>query len=1550
MPTITSYNTGCKTKQTYENDGFAIAELTDGTVYVYNINTMEPSTQHETKPCCELLGYTFDCETQKCRWTEEVFEDDLFKIILNPEGNSSVLFSTEDNETCTLEVTFDYIFTFNCEDMSTARRTYGTSVISIENQISIDRVEAELYNLTLECEFYQDIINEAQQVPYVIQCLSQGVTGPSGSSLPSDPSIYYGASLPPLSYGEFDPNVVNYCLTEPEGLAKWKDILDRKRTNNNISTDLYQEWINSKGMKTDYDEIDFNGQLVSKPIYTCDDVKELVESEIQPGSFYSETCDYNIFDRYKAEETISQYQTKLNNCLTLKADKELELENLKINAGIRPILSGILIDEPCDEYIEMIEQFDASFTIEVLNKSTNRLETVYEETLLNIGDGNLYNYINSTTGNTGIIISGETGLMPTLKEADLFKANIVNYDPKDLCSLIRDTLVTDLFNQYLLTNPLPQTAQERNELLIKFTSWYQSEWLQHKTLITDPNIISLLENQEINITISVNNCCIPFSILLDRIKMNKVCTKVDNVERFISEPPKFELTKVIDNKKSWLSNTTPDERFFDLKYRGTEYDTNHHRLVINTKETDLNLSPSRAVEQDVWCYISDNNCILKGCLGTGETYNSFTCPSGYTLDIDGDSCTKTTTTGATLSATTYTIGPGVGLSRNIHYLSRGVIFVEDVTDNEWPIYWTGTTKNSWVGPYYNTDYLIDSNGNYLEHSGFGSVNFSDGSLKYSSPEAFSGIFSKFGMSGSDTIAGKLNPNILWGGTSAVVSGSSFVDVTGTVNSGRLLNASIWSNPGSLPILEWIGVSYCFELSETKTYRIGFAGDDNVRVKINGEYLINPELTPDHDININNNFSISYSRSIQSYLIMGIKLSSGKNIIEVEGYNNTSGIAGFVLEVYDATEAELKNIRYESELDSVRVFSTIDRVGTTFDLGENSGYSCPTGYALDNCITASTQCIKIERVTREDEQLDEYCLCPDYPQIVKDYENVTTELPLTASTNILDCADITTLVNSFSGVTTLEEIEVVKGRNVYALGTGTTTTFDGFWFAEENDGTIGVYEVNWISGSTNTFDNVSNQVTSACCQVIDSMFETYSDTFLQGVNNYPSITWDFNTNKCVYTKCGDSGCANLDDLLTTELSEIDTVNEFTTVLSSELIDVKNRQTISSYPTLRMLYDRYNTRSEEFCGNLSSKYDYFDMDKFGQTVGNYWVDLIEQVVPATTIWASTYAYKNTVFDQQKYKYRNNNIYFCDSPGPKPAVEFKPFDFLVLEYRWEIGVGGRDLDTLTAIEGTGDPWDGVNGSPIGPDGNNIGYSRGTFYANNGSGSAYYVGNNIATPFLIWGGDCIGCTPTREQVLIDFKQLATEYTSINEFMVDIKAYWQGLNPTDTGELEIKMTTYIDGTMSLDGQLGFTFTPNVGGGVVDTSSFNTGTMAVSISNVETLGQIKYNATTKKAGLFPTGGATTSPTVISSTPTTTGSASPAPTPLALASDSTVGVIIEILPNPNIIGTTTGSTVNLINLQPSITKCNGVWIRENNCESNFLGTVEVIDKNGTITEP
>lgn len=129
-------------------------------------------------------------------------------------------------------------------------------------------------------------------------------------------------------------------------------------------------------------------------------------------------------------------------------------------------------------------------------------------------------------------------------------------------------------------------------------------------------------------------------------------------------------------------------------------------------------------------------------------------------------------------------------------------------------------------------------------------------------------------------------------------------------------------------------------------------------------------------------------------------------------------------------------------------------------------------------------------------------------------------------------------------------------------------------------------------------------------------------------------------------CGDVG-VNITNNITTPLSEVNTVEEFESIVYSELIDAKNRQSITAYPTLRLLYERY--LNNDLCLNSSNGYGYYDMQNISSLVGNYWVELIEQFVPATAIWGSTVVYRNTVFDTQKYSYKSNTLWLCDDPSP-------------------------------------------------------------------------------------------------------------------------------------------------------------------------------------------------------------------------------------------------------------------------------------------------------------
>lgn len=132
----------------------------------------------------------------------------------------------------------------------------------------------------------------------------------------------------------------------------------------------------------------------------------------------------------------------------------------------------------------------------------------------------------------------------------------------------------------------------------------------------------------------------------------------------------------------------------------------------------------------------------------------------------------------------------------------------------------------------------------------------------------------------------------------------------------------------------------------------------------------------------------------------------------------------------------------------------------------------------------------------------------------------------------------------------------------------------------------------------------------------------------------------------FTVCGDVGL-NINTILTSDISTLNSLQEFKEVVSSELVDVKSWKTQSSYPTLRLLYDRY-INSTDYCDALSSQFNYSDMIKFSELVGTYWVDLIEQVIPSTTIWGSTYVYGNTIFDQQKFTYKKYSLFGCELPS--------------------------------------------------------------------------------------------------------------------------------------------------------------------------------------------------------------------------------------------------------------------------------------------------------------
>ena len=1178
-------NGKCLSRKELNEAKIDIVENNDGTVSLFYRSNGKPLVIHERTECCELLGYNFDLDSQKCMWTNNC-ENDGFKILLNPVSNTNVLFDIDEGNACSLDISFDYLFDFKCSDINYLNEG-ELNIESSEESILIANNNSKIKEKERLLELIE--IEESYNIPYVLNC---------------------------------NETNESFCLTE-EGLVAWALFLGDKN---------YKTWVNSLGSDTN--------------VYSCNDLKSFIESEPSNEEWLLNNCGFTIYDKIESVNKINNYNNQIN---------EIKIDDVNdIAVSENP-------ETTCDTYLSIFESLDISFNLEKLNKSTNKLETIYNETILNIGEGNLSTYVLENTNSSGFLINGD---------CDSIKSNIIN----------------ELIEQYINNNDNPS-----EEVLNNLSGWFNSCWLNYNTNISDQTIINQIINEEINISIKVNGNCVNFSILIDNVVLNKDCQKIDNEFTFISEPPKFEIKKVLDNKKSWLGNDSVTEREFDLKYRETEYITKDKRLTLNTKEIDLNLSPARAVEQDLWCYISDNNCILESCdtLPKSELYS---CPYGFNFDGDDNLvCVMSSFTETVKVGNTYLIDGNYNFNRVNHYGLRGTIFVDnDVNDLDWPIYWSGTPENQWVGPYYNVDYLTDSSGYVINSTSFG-VEYGQGNiLRWSSPEAFSGFYSQFGSSESPTVNNVPNPNLLWGGTPGLNS---------MVLAGRLFNSAIWVKDTGVNNQyfdnKWLGISECININETAIYNLGFAADDKIRIKINGKWLINPDITPYRPIGVNSGFDTfrENSRFTQTYVVLPIKLFKGKNVIEIEGFNGTAGApAGFVTELYSATTNELKSMVTEAELDSVTIFSTKDFIGKEFDVVGSEGYFCPSNYALDTCLPEPYQCLKIDRVDSIENDTTS-CCCPGDKIIVRDYSGENIELPQEETVDI-DCEDLGSINREFRDARSKEfyfndnyfNFNLESNCNeVYSLNEGTleplpNTNFN-FWVSLENDSSVGLYKVSYDDDlSVQQIDKIK-QTNPECCLSLNNVFNSTIDT----PGTYKLFSWDDNLNKCVYNKCGDDGCINIDTLLTTEVTEFNNLEEFSETLSSELIDVKNRQTITSYPTIKMLYDRYNNNSLNFCDVESSNFDYFDMDDFGKKVGNYWVDLIEQVIPATTLWNSTYEYRNTIIDQQKFKYKNNNIFICNNPSDNyPFNELSNSNgYADVEVVYEI-LDDNEINTKTSCQG--------------------------------------------------------------------------------------------------------------------------------------------------------------------------------------------------------------------------------------------------------------------------
>jgi hypothetical protein len=100
-------------------------------------------------------------------------------------------------------------------------------------------------------------------------------------------------------------------------------------------------------------------------------------------------------------------------------------------------------------------------------------------------------------------------------------------------------------------------------------------------------------------------------------------------------------------------------------------------------------------------------------------------------------------------------------------------------------------------------------------------------------------------------------------------------------------------------------------------------------------------------------------------------------------------------------------------------------------------------------------------------------------------------------------------------------------------------------------------------------------------------------------------------------------------------------EFAQTFWRNMINTRNRQFITDgktggYPTLQSIYWKY-LESLTQAGITNNNYTYQTMIDFVNGMGDYWVRLVEQMIPATTIWNTGVRLENSIFHRQKFVWR-------------------------------------------------------------------------------------------------------------------------------------------------------------------------------------------------------------------------------------------------------------------------------------------------------------------------
>lgn len=272
------------------------------------------------------------------------------------------------------------------------------------------------------------------------------------------------------------------------------------------------------------------------------------------------------------------------------------------------------------------------------------------------------------------------------------------------------------------------------------------------------------------------------------------------------------------------------------------------------------------------------------------------------------------------------------------------------------------------------DYVLSPDGTQCQKTTSTNATAPSGPQIQAGP-AIDGSYSNFGAMVYD-----VGPNTNGTGTvvAELTNGPVWANPLDTLVDGPLNRCGIWGTT-AIPINQPIGFSIPVLVPTTKVYYIAIAGDNKVKITLNGVTVIDQDPTA-MAADISAQFPIYSTQGIalafKIWHIYPILLPAGHNYIGLEGVN-FGGAAGFGAEIYNNTLAELMaaqldpayianpdafpaNSNFYTNLNLI--FTTRSCRGLFFTSGVTNAYSCSPGTGGLDPTQTPPQCVLIQTTT------------------------------------------------------------------------------------------------------------------------------------------------------------------------------------------------------------------------------------------------------------------------------------------------------------------------------------------------------------------------------------------------------------------------------------------------------------------------------------------------------------------------------------------------------------------------------------------------------------